>query len=89
MGSELGLYRVIHMFKTSRQTSGLDGKMIMNIKHMLMMSIGCLLPLAGFATTLLFKIPLHTAALTGMVWLVLLPYLLMMEYLHCEFGGGA
>ena len=62
---------------------------MMNRKHMLMMLIGCLLPLAGFAITLLFKIPLHTAALTGLVWLVPLPYLLMLEHLYYKFGGGA
>jgi hypothetical protein len=89
MGSEIGLYLIIHMLETSLQTSRLDRKPMMNRKHMLMMLIGCLLPLAGFATALLFNIPLHTAALTGLVWLVPLPYLLMMEYLHCEFGGGA
>ena len=62
---------------------------MMNRKHMLMMLIGCLLPLASFAAALLFKMQLNTAALTGLVWLIPLPYLLMMEYLHCEFGGGA
>jgi len=89
MGAEIRVCLTIHIFKASFQTYGLDRKPMMNRKHMLMMLIGCLLPLAGFAITLLFKIPLHTAALTGLVWLVPLPYLLMMEYLHCEFGGGA
>lgn len=53
---------------------------MMNNKKMLMMLIGCLLPLVGFTTALLFKIQLNTAALTGLVWLVPLPYLLMLEH---------
>ena len=55
---------------------------MINKKHMLVMLIGCLLPLAGFAAVLLFKIPLNTAALTGLVWLIPLPYLLMLEHFH-------
>ena len=62
---------------------------MMNRKHMLMMLIGCLLPLAGFATALLSKIPLNTAALTGLVWLIPLPYLLMLEHLYYKFEGRA
>ena len=62
---------------------------MMNRKHMLMMLIGCLLPLASFAAALLFKIQLNTAALTGLVWLVPLPYLLMLEHLYYKFGGCA
>jgi len=58
---------------------------MMDKKHMLMMLIGCLLPLAGFAVVLLLKVPLNTAALTGLVWLVPLPYLLMLEQFHYAF----
>jgi hypothetical protein len=58
---------------------------MMNNKYMLMMLIGCLLPLASFAAALLFKIQLNTGALTGLVWLVPLPYLLMLEHSYYVF----
>ena len=60
---------------------------MMNRKHMLMMLIGCLLPLASFAAALLFKMQLNTAALTGLVWMIPLLYLLMWEHLYYKFGS--
>jgi hypothetical protein len=88
MEFEIRVCLTIHIFKASLQTYGLDRKPMMNRKHMLMMLIGCLLPLVSFAAAFLFKIQLNTVALTGLVWLVPLPYLLMFEHLYYKFGGG-
>lgn len=53
----------------------------MNKKHMLIMLACCLIPLAALAAFLVFKIPLNSIVVVGLVLICPLSHLLMMKFM--------
>lgn len=56
----------------------------MSKKHILIMLTCCLVPVAALAAIFLFKIPVSTGVLAGVVFHCLLSYLLTMHYMGHE-----